>query len=99
MKMIFTGKVSGEKTVLAAGARHTVKAQAGERYGLVDEVTGLVPDGVEADRSGDDLILRKKEDDTEVRIEGFWEECQPGKHSVRRYLILLGKMDRSPKLY
>ncbi|MCV8958827.1 hypothetical protein ODW01_22855 [Escherichia coli] len=31
MKMIFTGKVSGEKTVLAAGARHTVKAQAGER--------------------------------------------------------------------
>ncbi|HDQ6871752.1 TPA: hypothetical protein QBG20_005577, partial [Escherichia coli O128:H2] len=54
MKMIFTGKVSGEKTVLTAGARHTVKAQAGEQYGLVDEVTGLVPDGVEADRSGDD---------------------------------------------
>ncbi|WP_249927912.1 GA-like domain-containing protein [Escherichia coli] len=78
MKMIFTGKVSGEKTVLAAGARHTVKAQAGEQYGLVDEVTGLVPDGVEADRTGDDLILRKKEDDTEIRIEGFWEECQPG---------------------
>ncbi len=29
MKMIFTGKVSGEKTVLAAGARHTVKDRPG----------------------------------------------------------------------
>ncbi|HDO7320907.1 TPA: hypothetical protein P4F06_004855, partial [Escherichia coli] len=56
MKMIFTGKVSGEKTVLTVGGRHTVKAQPGEQYGLIDEVTGLVPDGVEADRSGDDLI-------------------------------------------
>ncbi|EGI25769.1 putative RTX family exoprotein A protein, partial [Escherichia coli TA206] len=78
MKMIFTGKVSGEKTELATGARHTVRARAGEQYGLVDTETGLVPAGVEADRSGDDLILRNKEEDTEVRIEGFWEECQPG---------------------
>lgn len=91
MKMIFTGKVSGEKTVLAAGARHTVKAQAGERYGLVDEVTGLVPDGVEADRSGDDLILRKKEDDTEVRIEGFWEECQPGETQCTAVFNIVGE--------
>lgn len=58
-----------------------------------------MPDGVEADRSGDDLILRKKEEDTEVRIEGFWKNASLGKHSVRRYLILLGKMDRSPKPY
>ncbi len=78
MNMIFTGKVSGEKTALTAGGRHTVKAVPGEQYGLVDEATGLVPAGVEADRSGDDLILRNKEEDTEVRIEGFWEECQPG---------------------
>ncbi|ELP5121127.1 RTX toxin, partial [Escherichia coli] len=91
MKMIFTGKVSGEKTVLAAGARHTVKAQAGERYGLVDEVTGLVPDGVEADRSGDDLILRKKEDDTEIRIEGFWEECQPGETQCTAVFNVVGE--------
>ncbi|ELF2624784.1 RTX toxin, partial [Escherichia coli] len=91
MKMIFTGKVSGEKTVLAAGARHTVKAQAGERYGLVDEVTGLVLDGVEADRSGDDLILRKKEDDTEVRIEGFWEECQPGETQCTAVFNIVGE--------
>lgn len=27
--MIFTGKVSGEKTVLTVGGRHTVKAQPG----------------------------------------------------------------------
>ncbi|OYA97449.1 GA-like domain-containing protein [Escherichia coli] len=91
MKMIFTGKVSGEKTVLAAGARHTVKAQAGEQYGLVDEVTGLVPDGVEADRSGDDLILRKKEDDTEIRIEGFWEECQPGETQCTAVFNVVGE--------
>ncbi|MCG3016644.1 hypothetical protein KZ288_22650 [Escherichia coli] len=91
MKMIFTGKVSGEKTVLAAGARHTVKAQAGEQYGLVDEVTGLVPDGVEADRSGDDLILRKKEDSTEVRIEGFWEECQPGETQCTAVFNVVGE--------
>ncbi|ENB6579604.1 hypothetical protein ABGS11_004516, partial [Escherichia coli] len=78
MKMIFTGKISGEKTELTAGARHTVKAQAGEQYSLIDEMTGLVPNGVEADRSGDDLILRNKEEDTEIRIEGFWEECHPG---------------------
>ncbi|MCV1041884.1 hypothetical protein MLQ73_024255 [Escherichia coli] len=91
MKMIFTGKVSGEKTVLAAGARHTVKAQAGEQYGLVDEVTGLVPDGVEADRSGDDLILRKKEDSTEVRIEGFWEECQPGETQCTAVFDVVGE--------
>ncbi|EOA1934017.1 hypothetical protein ACQU6J_004507, partial [Escherichia coli] len=91
MKMIFTGKVSGEKTVLIAGARHTVKAQAGEQYGLVDEVTGLVPDGVEADRSGDDLILRKKEDDTEIRIEGFWEECQPGETQCTAVFNVVGE--------
>ncbi len=91
MKMIFTGKVSGEKTVLAAGARHTVKAQAGEQYGLVDEVTGLVPDGVEADRSGDDLILRKKEDSTEVRIEGFWEKCQPGETQCTAVFNVVGE--------
>ncbi|HFM0757391.1 TPA: GA-like domain-containing protein, partial [Escherichia coli] len=91
MKMIFTGKVSGEKTVLTAGARHTVKAQAGEQYGLVDEVTGLVPDGVEADRSGDDLILRKKEDSTEVRIEGFWEECQPGETQCTAVFNVVGE--------
>ncbi|WP_250208547.1 GA-like domain-containing protein [Escherichia coli] len=91
MKMIFTGKVSGEKTVLAAGDRHTVKAQAGEQYGLVDEVTGLVPDGVEADRSGDDLILRKKEDDTEIRIEGFWEECQPGETQCTAVFNVVGE--------
>ena len=46
--------------MLTAGGRHTVKAQPGEQYGLIDEVTGPVPDGVEADRSGDDLILRKR---------------------------------------
>ncbi|EOO5272456.1 hypothetical protein GIU40_RS20245 [Escherichia coli] len=91
MKMIFTGKVSGEKTVLTAGARHTVKAQAGEQYGLVDEVTGLVPDGVEADRSGDDLILRKKEDDTEIRIEGFWEEYQPGETQCTAVFNVVGE--------
>ncbi|HFP5404212.1 TPA: hypothetical protein ACHIE0_005618 [Escherichia coli] len=91
MKMIFIGKVSGEKTVLTAGARHTVKAQAGEQYGLVDEVTGLVPDGVEADRSGDDLILRKKEDDTEIRIEGFWEECQPGETQCTAVFNVVGE--------
>ncbi|HFO7111663.1 TPA: hypothetical protein ACHKZ0_005196, partial [Escherichia coli] len=82
---------SGEKTVLTAGARHTVKAQAGEQYGLVDEVTGLVPDGVEADRSGDDLILRKKEDDTEIRIEGFWEECQPGETQCTAVFNVVGE--------
>ncbi|EOQ1132857.1 hypothetical protein AZS06_RS26845, partial [Escherichia coli] len=81
----------GEKTVLTAGARHTVKAQAGEQYGLVDEVTGLVPDGVEADRSGDDLILRKKEDDTEIRIEGFWEECQPGETQCTAVFNVVGE--------
>ncbi len=91
MKMIFTGKVSGEKTVLAAGARHTVKAQDGEQYGLVDEVTGLVPDGVEADRTGDDLILRKKEDDTEIRIEGFWEKCQPGETQCTAVFNVVGE--------
>uniref|UniRef100_UPI001FCEB2A8 GA-like domain-containing protein n=1 Tax=Escherichia coli TaxID=562 RepID=UPI001FCEB2A8 len=65
--------------------------QAGEQYGLVDEVTGLVPDGVEADRSGDDLILRKKEDDTEIRIEGFWEECQPGETQCTAVFNVVGE--------
>lgn len=32
--MIFTGKVSGEKTVLTAGGRHTVKAQPGNSMDL-----------------------------------------------------------------
>ncbi|ENA7114913.1 hypothetical protein ABGC68_005195, partial [Escherichia coli] len=61
------------------------------QYGLVDEVTGLVPDGVEADRSGDDLILRKKEDDTEIRIEGFWEECQPGETQCTAVFNVVGE--------
>ncbi|OXZ85349.1 hypothetical protein RW79_02599, partial [Escherichia coli] len=42
MKMIFTGKVSGEKTVLAAGARHTVKAQAGEANSAVQALPDTV---------------------------------------------------------
>lgn len=37
-----------------------------------------MPDGVEADRSGDDLILRKKEEDTEVRIEDSGKNASPG---------------------
>lgn len=54
-------------------------------------MTGLVPDGVEADRSGDDLILRKKEDDTEIRIEGFWEECQPGETQCTAVFNVVGE--------
>ncbi|WP_250667781.1 GA-like domain-containing protein, partial [Escherichia coli] len=49
------------------------------------------PDGVEADRSGDDLILRKKEDDTEIRIEGFWEECQPGETQCTAVFNVVGE--------
>lgn len=94
MKMIFTGKVSGEKTVLTAGARHTVKAQAGEQYGLVDEVTGLVPDGVEADRSGDDLILRKRKMIQKSGLRDSGKNASLVKHSVQPCLMLWVKMVR-----
>ncbi|ECF5956678.1 hypothetical protein FNJ09_22620, partial [Salmonella enterica subsp. salamae] len=90
MKMIFTSKVSGEKKEIKDGSYHIVKAQAGEQYNLVDEMTGLLPDGVEAARSGDDLIFRSKEEDTEVRIEGFWKECQPGKAQCTAVFNVMG---------
>ncbi|MCF4024439.1 RTX toxin, partial [Escherichia coli] len=39
----------------------------------------------------DDLILRKKEDDTEIRIEGFWEECQPGETQCTAVFNVVGE--------
>ncbi|MBZ8377633.1 hypothetical protein H5Q51_26840, partial [Escherichia coli] len=37
------------------------------------------------------LILRKKEDDTEIRIEGFWEECQPGETQCTAVFNVVGE--------
>ncbi|EOD0334082.1 hypothetical protein ACJEAL_004353, partial [Escherichia coli] len=38
-----------------------------------------------------DLILRKKEDDTEIRIEGFWEKCQPGETQCTAVFNVVGE--------
>ncbi|MEN1355056.1 hypothetical protein AAIH28_33045 [Pseudomonas aeruginosa] len=35
--------------------------------------------------------MRKKEDDTEVRIEGFWEECQPGETQCTAVFNIVGE--------
>ncbi|EIG6246562.1 hypothetical protein EK578_005387, partial [Escherichia coli] len=34
---------------------------------------------------------RKKEDDTEIRIEGFWEECQPGETQCTAVFNVVGE--------
>ncbi|MCW7438105.1 hypothetical protein OHD52_26640 [Escherichia coli] len=52
------------------------------------------PGWCEADRSGDDLILRKKEDDTEILIEVLGRSTSLVKHSVQPCLMLWVKMVR-----
>ena len=78
MNIIFSEKNSGEIIQLKSHVKHVVTAKAGEVYQLINSETELSPLDIKALRKADDLILSSKEQDIEVVIKDFWEECQPG---------------------
>ncbi|MBT0311483.1 RTX toxin, partial [Morganella morganii subsp. morganii] len=89
MNIIFSEKNSGEIIQLKSHVKHVVTAKAGEVYQLINSETELSPLDIKALRKADDLILSSKEQDIEVVIKDFWEECQPGEEQCYATLNVL----------
>ncbi|MCU9599389.1 beta strand repeat-containing protein [Proteus mirabilis] len=70
-------------------AKHTITAKAGDVYQLIDSDTQLSPLDIQAHRKSDDLILSSKEQNIEVVIKDFWQECQPGEQQCYATLNVL----------
>ncbi|EPM1884222.1 beta strand repeat-containing protein, partial [Proteus mirabilis] len=68
---------------------HTITAKAGDVYQLIDSDTQLSPLDIQAHRKSDDLILSSKEQNIEVVIKDFWQECQPGEQQCYATLNVL----------
>ncbi|WP_350443064.1 Ig-like domain-containing protein, partial [Proteus mirabilis] len=58
-------------------------------YQLIDSDTQLSPLDIQAHRKSDDLILSSKEQNIEVVIKDFWQECQPGEQQCYATLNVL----------
>ncbi|WP_409077129.1 beta strand repeat-containing protein, partial [Proteus mirabilis] len=82
-------KNSNEKVQLQPHAKHTITAKAGDVYQLIDSDTQLSPLDIQAHRKSDDLILSSKEQNIEVVIKDFWQECQPGEQQCYATLNVL----------
>ncbi len=89
MNIIFFEKNSNEKAQLQPHAKHTITAKAGDVYQLIDSDTQLSPLDIQAHRKSDDLILSSKEQNIEVVIKDFWQECQPGEQQCYATLNVL----------
>ncbi len=89
MNIIFFEKNSNEKVQLQPHAKHTITAKAGDVYQLIDSDTQLSPLDIQAHRKSDDLILSSKEQNIEVVIKDFWQECQPGEQQCYTTLNVL----------
>ncbi|MEC4037386.1 beta strand repeat-containing protein [Proteus mirabilis] len=89
MNIIFFEKNSNEKVQLQPHAKHTITAKAGDVYQLIDSDTQLSPLDIQAHRKSDDLILSSKEQNIEVVIKDFWQECQPGEQQCYATLNVL----------
>ncbi|EIW5406702.1 RTX toxin, partial [Escherichia coli] len=89
MNIILSEKNSGEIVKLKSNAKQVIKAKPGEVYQLIDSETELSPLDIKAQRKADDLILSSKEQNIEVVIKEFWEECQPGEEQCYATLNLL----------
>ncbi|MBR6025968.1 MAG: hypothetical protein IK065_00005, partial [Neisseriaceae bacterium] len=60
------------------GANFKIKAQAGDKYHLIDDATGKNPTDLMVQRDGNNLILNSKFHDVKIVIEDFWAECSAG---------------------
>ncbi|MDL4030076.1 Ig-like domain-containing protein [Proteus mirabilis] len=89
MNITFFEKNSNEKVQLQPYAKHTITAKAGDVYQLIDSDTQLSPLDIQAHRKSDDLILSSKEQNIEVVIKDFWQECQPGEQQCYATLNVL----------
>ncbi|MDM3611884.1 Ig-like domain-containing protein [Proteus mirabilis] len=89
MNIIFFEKNSNEKVQLQPHAKHTITVKAGDVYQLIDSDTQLSPLDIQAHRKSDDLILSSKEQNIEVVIKDFWQECQPGEQQCYATLNVL----------
>ncbi|HHJ1233872.1 TPA: beta strand repeat-containing protein [Proteus mirabilis] len=89
MNIIFFEKNSNEKVQLQPHAKYTITAKAGDVYQLIDSDTQLSPLDIQAHRKSDDLILSSKEQNIEVVIKDFWQECQPGEQQCYATLNVL----------
>ncbi|MCT8223534.1 beta strand repeat-containing protein [Proteus mirabilis] len=89
MNIIFFEKNSNEKVQLQPHAKHTITAKVGDVYQLIDSDTQLSPLDIQAHRKSDDLILSSKEQNIEVVIKDFWQECQPGEQQCYATLNVL----------
>ncbi|GLX63940.1 hypothetical protein KMU_19810 [Proteus vulgaris] len=89
MKFIFSEKNSDIKVQLNPHAKHVITAKPNEVYQLIDSETNLSPLDIKALRKSDDLILSSKEQEFEVVIKDFWEECKPGEEQCYATLNVL----------
>ncbi|WP_311762973.1 Ig-like domain-containing protein [Proteus terrae] len=89
MKFIFSEKNSDTQVQLNPNVKHTVTAKPNEVYQLIDTETNLSPLDIKATRKSDDLILSSKEQELEVVIKNFWEECKPGEEQCYATLNVL----------
>ncbi|MDL5308528.1 beta strand repeat-containing protein [Proteus faecis] len=89
MKFIFSEKNSDIQVQLNPHAKHVITAKPNEVYQLFDSETNLSPLDIKALRKSDDLILSSKEQDLEVVIKDFWEECKPGEQQCYATLNVL----------
>ncbi|MGC2866374.1 beta strand repeat-containing protein [Proteus vulgaris] len=89
MKFIFSEKNSDIQVQLNPHAKHVITAKPNEVYQLIDSETNLSPLDIKALRKSDDLILSSKEQEFEVVIKDFWEECKPGEEQCYATLNVL----------
>ncbi|MGO2680762.1 MAG: Ig-like domain-containing protein, partial [Proteus vulgaris] len=89
MRFIFSEKNSDTQVQLNPNVKHTVTAKPNEVYQLIDTETNLSPLDIKATRKSDDLILSSKEQELEVVIKDFWEECKPGEEQCYATLNVL----------
>ncbi|WP_065232897.1 hypothetical protein, partial [Gallibacterium anatis] len=55
--------------------KYNVNATIGEKYNIIDTVTGKTPKNLKVYRDHDNLVLKLVAEDIEVVIQGFWSTC------------------------
>ncbi len=55
--------------------KYNINATIGEKYNIIDTVTGKTPKDLKVYRDHDNLVLKLVDEDIEVVIQGFWSTC------------------------
>ncbi|UZD15159.1 Ig-like domain-containing protein [Gallibacterium anatis] len=56
--------------------KYNINATIGEKYNIIDTVTGKTPKDLKVYRDHDNLVLKLVDEDIEVVIQGFWSTCR-----------------------